>query len=147
METNGDRKSVLYLIAKDGNKTENRRQIDIYALLNPYSFGELEQIGWIPGAINPAEALTKIAKCSSTPLLTLITTNKPKFEQIVSASITTGLRASEKKMESMSNFVYSRHSLAQREDVEVQAKTGNIGTDGIVYQTDRTTKYSMIIIN
>lgn len=74
-------------MAKDGNTAENRFQIDIFALRQSYTNGEIERIGWIPGVTNPADALTKTGNCTSTVLSKLIATNRFSLTPIGCASI------------------------------------------------------------
>lgn len=89
LEAYVDSRSVFDVIAKDGNTTEKRLQIDIYALRQSYADGELDQIGWIPGTSNPADALTKINSCTTSPLQHLMTSNKLHIDPIGWASIST----------------------------------------------------------
>lgn len=75
-----DSKTLFDVVAKDGNTSEKRLQIDIYALRESYDKGELSRLNWIPGNINPADGLTKTILNDKNPLWTLINTNKLKLE-------------------------------------------------------------------
>lgn len=48
------------VVAKVGNATERSLKIDIFGLRESEKNGELGRIAWMPGAKNPAYALTKV---------------------------------------------------------------------------------------
>lgn len=70
-----DSKTVFGIIAKDGQTRDRRCQIDINALRESYDNRELTKLGWIPGVMNLADALTKQHTGTYTPLWNLMTTN------------------------------------------------------------------------
>lgn len=70
-----DSKTVFDLIAKDGKTRERKLQIDVSAMRELYSNGELARIAWIPGGINPTEPLTKPVITRTSPLWKLMETN------------------------------------------------------------------------
>lgn len=71
-----DSKTMFNVIARDGQTTERRLQIDIFALRQSYDNGELRRISWIPGTANPADALTKPVLNTRSPLFKLMQTNR-----------------------------------------------------------------------
>ena len=70
-----DSRTVFNVIAKDGQTAEKRLQIDVLALRQSYDAGELEQFSWIPGSVNPADALTKPVISLKSPLYMMMSTN------------------------------------------------------------------------
>lgn len=86
-----DSKTVFDVVAKDGRTNERRLQIDVHALKESYTRGELTRIGWIPGHRNPADTLTKMTtldKEKSTPLNDLTQGNKLNLHPIGWAQLT-----------------------------------------------------------
>lgn len=78
-----DSRTLFDVIARDGRTSEKRLQIDIHALRQSYSQGELQQLGWIPSELNPADALSKtIVKPTETPLWKLMRTNNLELDPI-----------------------------------------------------------------
>lgn len=71
-----DSKTVFNVIAKDGQTAERRLQIDVLALRQSYDIGELDRLAWIPGKDNPADPLTKPVTNTTSPLFSIMTTNK-----------------------------------------------------------------------
>lgn len=73
-----DSKTLFDVIAKHGSTTEKRLQIDVFALRQSYTTGELNTVCWIPGSTNPADSLTKHVLSESSPLFELMMTNELK---------------------------------------------------------------------
>lgn len=82
-----DSKTVFEIIAKQGRTMEKRLQIDVSALRESYSKGELARLAWIPGLSNPADALTKLGTMKETPLTAVMRTNKISPEVIGWAAV------------------------------------------------------------
>lgn len=70
-----DSRTVFNVITKDGQTAEKRLQIDVLAIRQSYDAGELDKFSWIPGSINPADALTKSAISLKSPLYSIMSTN------------------------------------------------------------------------
>lgn len=82
-----DSRTVFDVIEKDGLTTERRLQIDICALRESYSRGELARISWIPGHVNPSDVLTKISTKMSTLLLKLMMESRIEVRPIGWATV------------------------------------------------------------
>lgn len=57
---------VIHMI--DEATTKERLQLEVFALQESYERGELSRIGWIPGAANVEDALTKPVLYEKSPL-------------------------------------------------------------------------------
>lgn len=75
MEALVDSRTVFNVVAKDGQSTEKRLQIDVLALHQINDEGELNRIAWIPRSENPADSLTKPVLKDTSPLLNIMQTN------------------------------------------------------------------------
>lgn len=77
-----DSRSVFDVIAKDGNTTEKRLQIDIFAVPQSYKNVESVMIRWVPDVANPIDALTTIYSCTSSIPLNFMKNNRLNFDYI-----------------------------------------------------------------
>lgn len=82
-----DRRTLFKVIAKDGSTTEQRIQIDIFALQESYSRSELSRLGWIPGSDNAADALIKDEMSEKSPLWRLMIDKKLSLTPLGSADV------------------------------------------------------------
>jgi hypothetical protein len=72
-----DSRTTFDCVAKQSATLEKRLAIDISALRQSYTLGELNCIGWIPGADNPADGLTRSTILKEDhPLIRLMISNK-----------------------------------------------------------------------
>ena len=71
-----DSKSLFNVVTKDGQAAERRLQIDMLTLKQNYDAGELSRMSWIPGTLNPSDALTKYIVSKLTPLYQVMIDNK-----------------------------------------------------------------------
>ena len=71
-----DSRTVFNVVAKNSSTLEKRLQIDLHALKESHSRGELRYLAWIPGNQNVADGLTKGLITLSHPLWKLMATNK-----------------------------------------------------------------------
>jgi len=71
-----DSKTVFNEVAKQSSTLEKRLQIDVHALRESHSKGELRYLAWIPGNQNVADALTKGLIDARHPLWNLMTKNR-----------------------------------------------------------------------
>ena len=72
-----DSRTTFNCVAKNAATLEKRLQIDVAALRESHSLGEIHRLGWIPGSTNPADGLTreKILE-NEHPLMLLMKNNK-----------------------------------------------------------------------
>lgn len=82
IEANVDSTTVCNVFTKDGRTTEVRQKIYIATLHDSYEKGELARLGWIPGTMNPVDALTKAQVRRTHPLLTLMDTTTINLEPV-----------------------------------------------------------------
>lgn len=68
-----DSHTLFNAIGKHGQTSEKRLRIDIFALRDSYTAGDMQRMSWIPGVDNPADALTRY-KAMETSALTKTTT-------------------------------------------------------------------------
>jgi len=72
-----DSRTTFNCVAKNASTIEKRLQIDVAALRESYTRGELRCLGWIPGHMNPADGLTKsIVPGNTHALNVLMNSNK-----------------------------------------------------------------------
>ena len=71
----GDSRTVFNVVAKHSNTLEKRLQIDVNALRQSHSNGELRYLAWIPGFQNPEDGLTKGLLGKKHPLWKAMTSN------------------------------------------------------------------------
>jgi len=71
-----DSRTVFNIVARNSSTLEKRLQIDVHALRESYTNGELRNLAWIPGAQNASGGLTKGLIDASHPLWKLIKNNK-----------------------------------------------------------------------
>jgi len=71
-----DSRTVFNVVAKQSSTLEKRLQIDVHALRESHSKGELRYLAWIPGNQNVADALTKGLIDARHPLWNLMTKNR-----------------------------------------------------------------------
>lgn len=70
-----DSRKVFDIIAKDSKTAEKRLQIDDFALKQDYENGNLDFNGWVPGADNAADPLTKFKISTLSLLYKIMLTN------------------------------------------------------------------------
>ena len=71
-----DSRTVFNVVAKNSATLEKRLQIDVNALRQSHSNGELRYLAWIPGFQNLADGLTKGLVGKTHPLWKALTTNR-----------------------------------------------------------------------
>lgn len=69
-------RTVFNVIAKNSSTLEKRLQIDIHAMRESHTKGDLRYLAWIPGSQNYADGMTKSMVSNSHPLWKLINSNK-----------------------------------------------------------------------
>lgn len=67
---------VFDVVSKYGATTERRLQIYVIAFGKSYDNVELSKISWILGSDNPVDSLTKPVLKTTSPLFSIIATNK-----------------------------------------------------------------------
>jgi hypothetical protein len=71
-----DSRTTFDCVAKNAVTLEKRLAIDVSALRQSHSLGELSRIGWVPGIHNPADGLTRSAILKQDhPLIDLMVSN------------------------------------------------------------------------
>lgn len=76
VEAYTDNHTLFTVIAKDAPRTERRLQLNVFAIRESYSKGELSHFGWIPGRENIADPLNKAVLSQSSPVLNVVRSNK-----------------------------------------------------------------------
>jgi len=71
-----DSRTVFNVVAKQSSTLEKRLQIDVFALRESNTRGELRTLAWVPGSQNIADGMTKGIVQDSHPLWKLMCTNK-----------------------------------------------------------------------
>lgn len=71
-----DSKTVLNVVAKDGQSKERRLHIYVLALGHSYEEGHFLRIAWIPGTQNPADSLTILVLSTSSPWYKTMESNR-----------------------------------------------------------------------
>lgn len=68
--------TLFNVVTKNAMTTNRRLQIDIMQVRQSYDDGEIRRMAWLPGAMNPADPLTKYIITTSSPLFALMVENR-----------------------------------------------------------------------